>query len=99
MQAAKDGQLSHEAVPKVHLHASDKSALDTVEYKDLKQYAAEPEAVSSGRQPEHHNPESNTGGPVGESKEIGRAQPSIAPGADRSHSSPGDQPHTTDSRG
>ena len=46
--AASKGNLSKDAVPKVHLHASDESALKTVSYKDLKQYAADGEAPKEG---------------------------------------------------
>lgn len=81
MQAVEDGKLKKEAVPKVHLHASQDKALEVVSYKQLKQYAAEPEAVSQqGRQESHHDPASNRGGIAKESSEIGTAQPSLAPG-------------------
>ncbi|KAF2164267.1 hypothetical protein M409DRAFT_32461, partial [Zasmidium cellare ATCC 36951] len=41
LQAAEDGKLKKDAVPKVHLHASQDKALDVLSYKDLKKYAAE----------------------------------------------------------
>lgn len=46
--AFKDGQLGRDAVPKVHLHASDKKALDVVSYAQLKEFRAEPEATREG---------------------------------------------------
>ena len=36
-------QASESVVPKVHLHATSEKALDVVNMKDLKKYAAEPE--------------------------------------------------------
>lgn len=36
-------QASENVVPKVHLHATSEKALDVVNMKDLKKYAAEPE--------------------------------------------------------
>lgn len=57
--AFKDGSLGKEAVPQVHLHASDKKALDVVEYKALKEFRAPPEATrEGGRQGTTINPES-----------------------------------------
>lgn len=58
MQAVSDGKLQKEHVPKVHLHATHDAALKEVEYKDLKQYAAEGEAAQSQRQEGHHTPSS-----------------------------------------
>ncbi|KAK5070850.1 hypothetical protein LTR64_003824 [Lithohypha guttulata] len=46
--AFKDGKLEKEAVPQVHLHCTDKKALDVVTYKDLKGFAAAPEATREG---------------------------------------------------
>lgn len=81
LQAAEEGKLSKEAVPKVHLHASQDKALDVVSYKDLKKYAAEPEAFSQqGRQESHHDPTSNRG-IASESSSIGGDQGNLAPGA------------------
>ncbi|CZT17630.1 uncharacterized protein RCC_03467 [Ramularia collo-cygni] len=98
MKAAQAGKLAHEDVPKVHLHATHEKALDVVSYKELKQYAAQGEATSQqGRQEAHHNPESQ-GGLVKESKEIGSAQPSIAPGQG-SHWNGGSMTESSGSRG
>lgn len=56
--AFKDGKLDKEAVPQVHLHASDKKALDVVDYKALKEFRAPPEATrEGGRQGTTINPE------------------------------------------
>lgn len=56
--AFKNGKLDKEAVPQVYLHASDKKALDIVEYKALKEFRAPPEATSEGgRQGVTINPE------------------------------------------
>ena len=99
MKAAQDGQLDQQAVPKVHLHASDKRALEVLEYKDLKKYAAEPEATAgSPRQGDHHRPE-GTGGVARESQEIGGAQPTVAPGAGRMQTGQGEVTGTSGSRG
>lgn len=58
-EAFKDGKLEKEAVPQVHLHASDKKALDVVSYKQLKEFAAAGEATrEGGRQGVTINPES-----------------------------------------
>lgn len=47
MEAAKDS--NDPVVPKVSLHATDKSALENgVDMKDLKRFAAEPEAKGGG---------------------------------------------------
>lgn len=81
MKAAQDGELSQDAVPRVHLHASGKDALDTVSYKDLKQYAVQ-EAGESQRQGGQHAPE-GTFSIAKESQEIGGDQPTEAPGAGR----------------
>lgn len=57
-EAFKDGKLEKEGVPQVALHASDKKALDVVEYKALKEFRAPPEAVREGsRQGTTINPE------------------------------------------
>lgn len=48
MQAAQDGPPADSAVPRVHLHASETSALGTGNKRDLKKYAAEPEASRVG---------------------------------------------------
>lgn len=98
MKAAQDGKLAKEDVPKVHLHATHEKALDVVSYKELKQYAAQGEATSQqGRQESHHNPETQ-GGIAKESKDIGSAQPSIAPGQG-SHSNGGSPTETSGQRG
>ncbi len=56
--AFKDGKLEKEAVPQVHLHASDKKALDVVAYKSLSEFKAPPEATREGsRQGITMNPE------------------------------------------
>lgn len=89
MKAAQEGRLSQEAVPRVHLHASDKKALDTVSYKDLKSYAAEAENSASPRQGSHHSPE-NSQSIAKESKEIGGDQPTEAPRAGEQHNKRGE---------
>lgn len=78
--AAQNGKLAHEAVPKVHLHASHESALDVVSYKQLKQYAAEGEAATEkNRQNAHYEPQKQ-GGPAKEHHEIGGDMGTTAPG-------------------
>jgi uncharacterized protein (DUF2237 family) len=60
--AAQKGDLEKSAVPKVHLHASEESALKTVSYKELKQFAAAGEAPSqTNRQDTHSDPQSQGG--------------------------------------
>jgi uncharacterized protein (DUF2237 family) len=49
MQAAQKGSLAESAVPKVHLHATDESALKMLSLNDLKKYKAEAEAPNEGR--------------------------------------------------
>ena len=57
--AFKDGKLGKDAVPQVHLHATDKKALDVVEYKWLSEFKAPGEATrEGGRQGVTINPES-----------------------------------------
>lgn len=57
--AFKDGKLDKEGVPQVYLHASDKKALDVVEYKALREFRAPAEATAEGgRQGVTINPES-----------------------------------------
>lgn len=57
--AFKDGKLDKDAVPQVHLHASDKKALDVVSYKALSEFKAAGEATrEGGRQGVTINPES-----------------------------------------
>lgn len=98
MKAAEAGKLAKEDVPKVHLHATHEKALEVVSYKDLKQYAAAGEATTQqGRQESHHNP-GTPGGVVKESKEIGNAQPNLAPGQG-SHWNGGSMTETSGSRG
>jgi len=73
--AAQRGDLSPSAVPRVHLHASHESALETVKYGDLKQYAAEGEATSQqNRQDSHYEPQSRSGGLAKEHKEMSSAE-------------------------
>lgn len=99
LRAAEEGKFEKSAVPKVYLHASHDKALGEVSYKELKKYAAEPEAFSQqGRQEAHHDPSSNTG-VARESKEIGTASPTLAPGAGRSHNKPGEVTNTVGQRG
>lgn len=100
MQAAQDGQLNKAAVPKVHLHASDKRALDVVSYKDLKTYGAEAEAAGSQRQGDHQSTE-NSQSIAKESQSIGGDQPTVAPGAGRwqGTGTDGEQSTTSGSRG
>jgi hypothetical protein len=73
MQAAQDGTLGKEHVPKVHLHATHDAALKELSYKDLKAYAAPTEAFNqSGRQESHYSAESGGQKLVKESQEIGK---------------------------
>ena len=54
MEAAQNGQLSKEAVPKVYPHATHESALNQVRYADLMKYSADYEApAQQGRQESH----------------------------------------------
>ncbi|KPI36491.1 uncharacterized protein AB675_2881, partial [Cyphellophora attinorum] len=46
--AVAKGQLKESEVPKVHLHASHESALEVVDFKTLKKYAAAGEAGENG---------------------------------------------------
>lgn len=98
VQAAQNGELSHEAVPRVALHASDKKALDVLSYKDLKKYAAEPDGVGGHRQGDHHDPSSEKS-IAKHSQEIGSAQPTEAPGAGRNMSKSGSVTDTAGNRG
>lgn len=99
MKAAQEGQLSREAVPRVHLHASDKRALETVSYSDLKTYAAETEAgTNSGRQGGHQSTE-NSQSIVKESHSIGGDAPIDGPGAGKNQAKSGDQSTTSGNRG
>jgi uncharacterized protein (DUF2237 family) len=60
-------EIREDAIPKVFLHATDKSALDSISYSDLKQFAAGGEAPNQpNRQEVHHNPEK----PGGFAKEV-----------------------------
>lgn len=78
-EAAQKGLLPDSSVPKVHLHATHESALDVVSYKQLKKYAAEQEAGSSGnRQDSHVSPE-KSGGIAKEHSTIGGDMGSTAP--------------------
>ncbi|KAK5172790.1 uncharacterized protein LTR77_002910 [Saxophila tyrrhenica] len=97
MKAAQEGQLAKEAVPKVYLHASDRAALDTVSYKDLKAYAAEAENTSV-RQGSHHSPE-NSQSIAKESQSIGGDQPTEGPGAGKNQSKGGSAANTSGNRG
>lgn len=59
MEAAKNGKLSKEAVPKVHLHATNESALKNgLTLEGLKEYAATEETGNAGRP----TPQSRHGG-------------------------------------
>lgn len=98
MKAAQSGEISKDAVPRVHLHASDRSALDTVSYKDLKAYAAEAENTASVRQGAHHSPE-NSQSIVKESQSIGGDAPTEAPGAGRNQGKNGQVTGTSGNRG
>lgn len=61
--AFKDGKLDKDAVPQVHIHATDKKALDVVTYKALSEFRAPPEATrEGGRQGVTINPESPSQG-------------------------------------
>ena len=51
MEAYRAGQISKSAVPEVFLHATEESALNGVNLKDLKEFAAEGEASNSGTRP------------------------------------------------
>lgn len=67
LTAMTKGEIGENAVPKVFLHATDKSALDSVSYSDLKRFAAAGEAPNQlNRQEVHHNPEK----PGGLAKEV-----------------------------
>ena len=65
--AYQAGELSKDAVPKVHLHASDKKALDVVSYGDLSKFK-EDSAFSShrSRNQGHIDPESTSNSAVRE---------------------------------
>jgi len=59
MEAAQKGSLAESAVPKVHIHATEESALKMVALKDLKKYKAEGEApndTQSNRQDSYIEP-------------------------------------------
>ena len=49
VQAAQKGALAESAVPKVHLHATDESALKMLSLSDLKKYKADAEAPNDKR--------------------------------------------------
>lgn len=98
MKAVESGELKKEAVPKVHLHASERSALETVSYKDLKAYAAEGEGGGSVRQGAHHSTEDSRS-IAKESQSIGGDQPTEAPGAGRMQNKPGQVTGTSGNRG
>lgn len=59
--AFQNGQLDKEGVPKVHLHASDKKALDTVRYGDLSKFKAD-EGVASHRSRNQGHIDPSSGG-------------------------------------
>ncbi|CAK4034118.1 Hypothetical predicted protein [Lecanosticta acicola] len=99
MRAAEEGKFDKAAVPKVHLHASHDKALEVVSYKDLKKYAAEPEAFTQqGRQEAHHVPDSNRG-LARQSQSIGGDQPTLAPGAGKNQGKAGEVTGTSGQRG
>lgn len=82
-EAAQKGTLSHDAVPRVHLHATHEKALDKVSYKQLKQYAAEGEAaLQTNRHPSHHEP-GMTGSIAKEANSLGGDLGTTAPGGGR----------------
>lgn len=98
MKAAQDGSLAKESVPKVYLHASDKKALDTVSYKDLKAYAAEAENTGSFRQGSQQSPE-NSQSIAKEHHSIGGDSPTEAPGAGKNQAKGGNPANTSANRG
>ena len=64
--AMSKGDIGENAVPKIFLHATDKSALDSISYDDMKRFAVKGEAPSQlNRQEVHFNPE-KPGGPAKE---------------------------------
>ena len=65
--AMSKGEIGENAVPNVSLHATDKKALDSISYADLKRFGAGGEAPNQlNRQEVHHNPET----PGGLTKEV-----------------------------
>ena len=67
MEANKSGRLSNNGVPRVFLHATGKSALDSLSMSDLREFAAEGEAPNQvNRQNSHIDPSSRTGAAVKE---------------------------------
>jgi len=99
IKAADEGKLEKNAVPKVHLHATHDKALKAVGYKDLKRFAAPPEAAKEGgRQEAAHDP-NNSGSIAGHSQSIGGDQPTVAPGMGKNHNKAGQQSSTSGQRG
>lgn len=86
--AFKDGKLEKDAVPLVHIHATDKKALDVLEYSHLKQFKAAGEATSEGgRQGVTINPESPSANGVKEGEMSG-----TRPGSDQHYGKTKDGP-------
>lgn len=77
--AAVNGDISQEAVPKVYLHASHEKALDTVSYSDLKKYEAPREAATSGRRQNEHDSPEGGGGLTSHANELGGDHGTTAP--------------------
>ncbi|KAH0840785.1 hypothetical protein AYO21_00565 [Fonsecaea monophora] len=77
--AAQKGQISQSTVPRVHLHASHESALNTVKYADLSKYAMggeAPKESTRNRQGAHSDPEQPSHGIARETTELsGKSQP------------------------
>ena len=75
-EAFEAGQLSEDAVPKVHLHASDAKALDVVSLGDLSKFK-EGDGVSShrSRNQGHIDPKTSSKTPVRETGELSGAMP------------------------
>ena len=77
--AAVKGDLSQDAVPKVFLHASHESALNTLSLSDMKNFEAPRQAQGQkGRQDTHHNPEAG-GGITKQANSLGGDMGSSAP--------------------
>lgn len=75
-EAFQSGQLEKDAVPKVHLHASDAKALDVVEYGDLSKFKSE-ESVASHRSRNQGHIDPNSGGSsaVKEARDLSGSKP------------------------
>ncbi|KAM3420078.1 hypothetical protein BST61_g3383 [Cercospora zeina] len=99
MQAASEGTLRQEHVPKVHLHATHDAALNELEYKDLKPYAAAGEAAESQRQEGHYTPSSAGSKVAKEHHEISSHDKSLAPGSASDMNRTGSVSDTSGNRG